>query len=355
MSDALAVADANLNDAAAPVDVVDAGPTEDDALGAVFDRLMANNGADRGEGGKFVSPKVEQASPGGEEGAGDGTDAPIVSDASPAPANWNGLDDAWKALPQEHREKVKAHFDDLHRRMSDQGRQLANVKPIADHIAEATKAIPIFKGMSPDQVSQKALELAAVAVDLKRDPVNTLIEVANSSGVLRELAAKLTGQELPDDSQQVSVLLRRISALEAQAAQAANPDQIETQVSRVFESRAAQEVVNQFASDPANSFYAEVEPHIETFIPIATAQAKAGASLKDVLKSAYDMAINALPDVRAKVQAAARAAAANPDTTRTEAAKRAASINIKSTSTGKERALTEAEALGSAYDRAMAN
>lgn len=353
MSEALAEA---LTAEPAPVVVdvpVDTGPTEDEALGAAFDRLMTNNGSDRGEDGKFVSTNPDKAaSPGGEDGAGDGDAATVASDTSPAPANWNGLDDAWKALPADLQAKVKPHFEDLHRRMSDQGRQLASVKPFADHMAQATQAIPTFKGMAPEQVSQKALELAAVAVELKRDPVGTLINIAHSTGQLEALAAKLSGQAMPEGTQQITDLKREIASLKNQLQQAADPSQIETQVSRVFEGRAAQEAVNQFASDPANSFFADVEPQMPAFITLAK-EAKPGAPIKDVLQTAYDMAINALPEVRAKVQAAVKSAAADP--ARTEAAKKAASINVKSNSTGKERVLTEAESLGSAYDRAMAS
>lgn len=329
-------------------------PSEDDALGAAFDRIMSNNGSDRGEDGKFTSPK---ASPGGEEAgeADPAADAPPAAvEASPAPANWNGLDDAWKALPAEHQAKVKAHFDDLHRKMSDQGRQIAAVKPIADHITQASQRLAIFKGMSPEQVSQKALELAAVAVELKRDPVNTLIEVAQSTGALQALAAKLTGQQMPESNQEIASLKREISSLKHQLAAAADPAQIETQVSRVFETRTAQDVLNQFASDPANSFWPILEPHMPKYIADVK-EASPGLSPKELLRKAYDTAIEAFPALKAEREAAAKTAAAEAEAKRAADAKKAASINVKSNSTGKERTLTELEALGSAYDRAMAN
>lgn len=361
MTENAATTDALTADAAPAVETQIATPevSEDDALGAVFDRLVTNNGAERGADGRFTGRDTggegDGASSGGEEGAGADLDAAAGVEVPPAPANWNGLDDAWKALPAEHRERVKSHFEDLHRRMSDQGRQLASVKPIADRMAQAAQAIPLFKNMSPEQISERALELAAVSVNLKRDPVGTLLEVAQSVGALPALAAKLTGQQMPEGAQEVSSLKQEIADLKRQLQTVSDPAQIETTVSRVYEGRAAQEAVNQFASDPANSFFADVEPHLPTFIPLAR-EAKPGASIRDVLQSAYDMAIHAIPEVRAKVEAAAKkAAAAQPDLQRTEAAKKAASINVKSSSTGKERQLTEFEALGSAYDRAMAS
>lgn len=330
--------------------------SDDDALGAAFDRIMTNNGADRGQDGKFVSTKPSEASSGDEDGAGAQPDT-TVPEAPPAPANWNGLDDVWKAIPADQREKVRTHFDDLHRRMSDQGRQLASVKPVADRLTDAVSRFPQFKGMTPERLAEGAVQLAAVQAALDSGPdraLETILEVAQAYNVLPALQAKLTGQQMPEGAQEVVSLKREIADLKNQLRQVADPSQIETHVSRVFEGRAAQEAVNQFASDPANSFFAEVEPHLASFIPIAK-QAAPSASPKDVLKAAYDMAINAIPDVRAKVQAAAKAAANANDSTRTEAAKKATSINVKSNGTGKGREMSEEESLAAAYDRAFAN
>jgi hypothetical protein len=75
-----------------------------------------------------------------------------------------------------------------------------------------------------------------------------------------------------------------------------------------------------------------------------------------ILQKAYDMAINANPDIRAKVRAAeAKATAGNPDPKRAAAVRNAVSINVKSSNSGKERIMTEEEAMASAYDRIMAH
>lgn len=331
-------------------------PSEEDELGAAYDRIVTQNGADRGTDGKFTSAKQDNgASLEGEGEPVEGDGSSTVPDASPAPANWQGLDDAWKALPAEHREKVKGHFDELHRRMSDQGRMLAGVKPIADRLSQAVTQHPEFNGMNPDQLAEGAIQLAAVQAKLNKDPLGTIVEVAKTYNILPQLQAALSGQQMPEEQQVVSTLQREIAGLKQQLAAVSDPTQIEGHVSRAFESRAAQDAVNQFATDPANSFWADVEPHMPGFIAIAKGQ-QPNAPIKDVLKSAYEMAIYATPDVRAKMEAAAKKAAATvPDPKRTEAAKKAASINVKSTSTGKERQPSEDEALASAYDRAMAS
>ena len=77
---------------------------------------------------------------------------------------------------------------------------------------------------------------------------------------------------------------------------------------------------------------------------------------KAVLQKAYDMAINANPDVRAKVRAAeAKATATTQDPKKAAAVRNAVSINVKSSNSGKERVMTETEAMGAAWDRVMAS
>lgn len=342
---------ADVADAAPITDAqtAEAGPSEDEQLSATYQRLVTNNGSDRGEDGKFKS-----ASSGDGEGAGEPAGPPSEATASaPAPANWNGLDDVWKAVPAEHQERVKTHFDDLHRRMSDQGRQLASLKPVADNLAEAAKVVPQFNGMAPQEITRRALELAAISVEMKRNPVDTLLKVAESTGSLALLKARLSGQEAPPAEQHIASLEQKIATLENRLKEASDPKYIETHVSQAFEGRAAQDAVNQFASDPANSFFADVEPHLPAFINIARETAQAGASAKDILKSAYDMAINAIPAIRTKAQAAAKPPV-QLDPKRAEAAKKAASINVKSNATGGDAELSEQDALKAAYRRATA-
>lgn len=338
---------------AAPVVVetpVDTGPTEDEALGAAFDRLVTNNGSDRGDDGKF---KSAEASPGGEEGAGEDDD--VVAVAAPAPANWQGLDEAWKAIPEQHREQVKTHFDDLHRRMSDQGRQLAQVKPIADHLTQAVQKFPQFKGMTPERIAQGAVQLAGLQARMESSPqeaLSTVLEVAQTYGVLPQLQAKLAGKELPAPNDEISGLKREVADLKQRLQQTADPSQIETQVARVVEGRAAQDVVSQFAE--ANPLWPLVEPHIVDAIN-SVKEAESSLAGKALLEKAYEQVIDAFPPLKAAREAAARPAAAEADAARTAAAKKAAGINVKSTSTGKERQMTEQEALAAAYDRAVAS
>lgn len=77
------------------------------------------------------------------------------------------------------------------------------------------------------------------------------------------------------------------------------------------------------------------------------------ASPKDVLKAAYELAVQRrMPDTKAK-EPPVEEAKATPDPKRTEAAIKAKSVNVSSTTTGKEREMTEDEILSAAYRRAV--
>lgn len=346
---------------AASIDSQVAGPSEDEALGSVFDRLVTNNGAERGEDGKFKS--VNTASPGGEEGAGEGEGshqapvaplAPVIEAPGILP---QAVRDSWAQIPETARAEMAAWATEQRRKFGEQGQQLASVKPIADKLGEAVAKFPQFKGMTPERLAQGAVQLAAVQVELESGPEKALqavLNVAQTYNVLPQLKAALTGQQMPEGSQEISSLKQEITALKRQLASVVDPSQIETHVSRVFEGRAAQDVVNQFATDPANSFFPVVEPHLPGFIA-KVKEAEPGLSARETLAKAYNMAIDEFPALKTAREAAVKAAAAPQDAERTAAAKKAASINVKSTSTGKERQLTELEALGAAFDRATAS
>ncbi len=67
------------------------------------------------------------------------------------------------------------------------------------------------------------------------------------------------------------------------------------------------------------------------------------------------MAVNAIPEVRAKVQATEKIEVANqPDSKRSEAARKAASINVKSKGSGKQSYSTDEEAMAAIYDKHFA-
>jgi len=340
-----------------PEEVVVTPPADaDGSMGAAWDRLMVNNGSDRAEDGKFVSANADAEIPAegvAPEGAGEDGSVPN-SAIAPAPAHLTGaIKSEWANIPEKARNEIARLTDDWHRKFGELGDQLGRVKPIAEKLTTATTQFPEFRGMTADQIADGALQLAAVQARLEKGPeaaLSTIMQIAQAYNVLPALARSFQAQQ---GTEQVAALQQQIASLEAKLQQAGNPDAIRETVSMTLRERETESLVQSFSSEKEH--WAEVEAVMPTFI--RAIQEKGGSrSLKETLDAAYDMAINAIPEVREKVRAAeAKATAALPDPKRTDAARRAASINVKSSATGKERALTSQEAMAAAYDRAMAN
>src|SRR5688572_26285722 len=90
----------------------------DTELDAIYDRAFVTNGADRGEGGKFVSTNPDKQEPAAAEGqdadttslegetAGEGQADGSTPVDVPLPANWQGKEElaaVWGAIPAEQR------------------------------------------------------------------------------------------------------------------------------------------------------------------------------------------------------------------------------------------------------------
>ena len=332
-------------------------PVEKDDIGAAWDRVMRDNGSDRDPTGRFASPNPEQPSPGGEEGAGEPAVTPPAA-ATPAPAHLpQAIKADWEKIPETARNAIAAHQADMDRKFGEVGKQLQAVKPIADRLTEATSKFPEFAGMTPERLAQGALELAAVQTRLNKGPqaaVETIMEIAKAYHVLPMLAQAFSANPPSDQNQLITGLQQKIANLESQLQKAGNPETIRETVSTTLRERETETVVQDFAK--GKEFWTEVEASIPDYIRIVMGEPGQQRTPSEVLETAYDMAINANPAVRAKVRAAeAKATAQVPDPKRAADARKAASINVKSATTGKDRPMTFEEAAGVAYDRAMAN
>lgn len=348
-------------------------PSEDDELGSVYDRLVTNNGADRGEGGKFTSkPDGTVVRSGSQEVTGEEAEAAKAliqqgkadakpenaaeqpAEVPPPPAHMpQAIKDSWKDIPESARTAIAAHQAEVDRKFGEVGAQLRAVKPIADRLTAVTQQFPEFQGRTPEQLAQGAAELAAVQVRLEKDPVGTILQIAQHYGALDGIVARLSGQQPSEQAGQVQQLTGTIRELQNKIQELSDPNRVDQRIAASMAQRDADNIVADFAK--GKEFYADVEASLPAFIQMAQQTAGDKASMTDILESAYDMAVNAIPAVREKARAAERSKAAQtPDPKRTEAAKKAASINVKSSSTGKEAAMSDEDAMAAAYDRAMA-
>jgi hypothetical protein len=143
-----------------------------------------------------------------------------------------------------------------------------------------------------------------------------------------------------------------VKNLKAQLSQFADPSAFDARISQAFTARETEKAVTDFAA-AKKEHWNEVEGIIPALIPSVQQRLGEGASITDILDAAYDMAVHANPDLRAKVTAAAKAPAAH-DPKRTEAARKAKSVNVVATSSGKARELSDRDRMLAVYNKLTA-
>lgn len=326
---------------------------EDAALLAAFNRMT---GPDRDEGGRFAGQEQLAATETETEIDAATQEQPAATETQ-APAHLpQAIKAVWDKMPEDARSAVAAHQQEMDRKFGEVGKQYAGIKPIADRLNAATQQMPeLFAGLAPEQLAQGALELAAVQVRLNRDPVGTVLQIAEHYGVLGHIAQRLTGQQAQPGAQVVPELQRQIAELRKQISTAASPQIVDQRLQQVMAQKEAETAILALHQ---KEHWGDVEASISAFVPLARQQLGGGVSNAALLDAAYDMAVNALPAVREKVRASEAAKAATvgaPDPKRTEAAKRAASINVKSNQTGNGQPITEEDAMRAAYNRVMSS
>lgn len=339
---------------ASTIDTTTAQPVEindDNELGAIWDRVERDNGAARADDGKFTSTeKPEEVEHPPEEG-GEG-EAKVAAETStqavdvPLPPTWRGQEAMWEKIPAELRADIKLHEDKLHQTLSQQGQQLATFKPVGEVVQ---KYAEYFDGrVSSFSPAEGFEQLLAYQRALDHSPFETLLKIADAYELRPALAKAFAGGEAQQTDTQ---LLAEISELKSTIRNLADPSKIDQRISQKFDEERTLSNVNELISRTSKDMplYGDVEPELPYFIGKAWAKLGDTASQDAVLKSAYDMAINADPDIRARAAALRSAVGNEPD--KVAAAKRANSTNIKSTSTGKARELSEDEELAGVWDK----
>jgi hypothetical protein len=341
---------------ASTIDTTAAQPVEindDSELAAIWDRVERDNGAARDDGGKFASTDkpVEGNNPPEEGGEGEAKVAAETSTQAtdvPLPPTWRGQEAMWAKIPADIKADIKNHEDKLHQTLSQQGQHLATFKPVGEAI---NKYAEYFDGRRASHEPAKAIEyLFGLQRGMDDRPLETIMQVIDTYELRPTLAKMFGGGE--GQGQGNEQLLAEISELKSTIRNLADPSKIDAQISRKFDERQQLSEVNDVISRVSKDvpLINEVSDDDLAFF-VVKSRAKLGdaASADAVLRAACDMAINADPDIRAKAAALKSAVDNEPD--KVAAAKRANSTNIKSTSTGKARELTEDEELGNVWDK----
>lgn len=309
---------------------------EDDALSAVYDKLMGgDDAAPEAEPEQEAEPATESAQEPVEQVP---TDIPVA------------LQKHWSKMDPEAREAVVNSQREMSRKLSEMGRVASGLEPIKSVLVKASQEMPALAGMRPDQVAQEVMQLAKISQQFSDKPLETLVGLAKQHNMVDALRQALGGQ--PQEAQQTAALHNEIRALKQQLSRVADPDYFRQQVSAVTMQDRVMGDVQTFAQTAEH--WADVEDHMPKVIPLVRERLGEGASAKDVLSQAYDLALQIYkPEAKAKAQAAADEAALTPDPDRAKAALKAKSVNVTGRPNGNTRELSEEEALAAVYDRVM--
>lgn len=282
-------------------------------------------------------------------------------EAATRPAIYHRLPKAvqaqWDNLPDEVRDSVARSHDEMAKKSMEAGRLAQGLGPIRDALQGAIRDLPELSDMTPQQLASDALELAKTRAQLRRDPVGTLLQVAQQTGALDGLRARLGGQQQgqqPAQGQQQGQLppqvVQHIQRLEKQVRELSNPDIIRGQVASTLAEQQAAASVEQWMSRKGLS---EASTQmLAPYVPHAMEAAGAGASHTDILDLAYQMATRDLGLGAATQTAPAPQAQAPAPAPLREGALRAKSVNV--TSRGSDpRQPTEEESMLAAYRKAM--
>jgi len=341
-----------LTDTEQQAPVEDGMSSDEAALAAAYDAAVA--GADIEEEDQpeteAPEPKAEgetaEAEPEG-EAEPETAQEPVPEPPTHLPAS---LRNAWAGMSPELRETVDNAYRDISGRNAELGRTVKAVKPTYDALVHAAQQLPSMRDMTPEQIAKDVFAMAVIQNNLNSDPVGTILNVAKRYGAVDGLRAALAGQAPGAEVQTIQEMHAEIRDLRRQLSGYADPKAIDERVERTLTVRSVSDEVSKFAASAPH--WGDVENIMPSMVDLAKARLGDSASAKDILSAAYDMAVNALPDVRAKA-AAAKQPPARPDPQKIEGAAKAKGINVKGAPTGgRPQFKSHEEELGYIYDRA---
>lgn len=258
----------------------------------------------------------------------------------------------WSSIPEAARAELLEAQREMGRKLSEQGRLVSGIAPIRDVLSQAVKDLPELSDMRPADVAREVFELAKISAQFKANPADTIIGLIQKHNIGATVLEKLSGQP---QSGNTDALMAEIGRLKEQLGKVADPQYLRQTFSQITTETQVSNVIEEFASGEGKDHWAAVEDHMPNAIQFIQAKLGPGASPRDVLAQAYQLAVSQFvqPPPQAPVQEAAPAAAVVADPLKAEAARQAKSVNVSGKPTA-ERVLTEDELLLKVYNRAQA-
>ena len=362
-------------------------PSEADLMGDAYDNLVNKDGTIKEEKPKPAPKKEAKAEPEeppkeekktepapqeaaeasleGEEGAEEdeaGSSTPSDrSDSAPVPAHLpKALKDAWSKLEPDVQKVIEEREREFGARFSEMGREIEKVKPLSEKLNGMIEQYPALKDRTPEQLAQGAAELAAVQMELDKNPLDMVLKIAQTYGVIPQLQQAFSGLQPTNEQATIGRLNQQVAQLERQLQNAPNNQpNVDELVDSRFEQRDAEQAIADFAAKNEQTYNA-VEAVLPQFIEIARTESP-NATPTELLQRGHDLAVNAFNVNGAKSpepgnQDTAKAA---PDPTETEAknskrtvkAIKAASMNHKSEASSERPPKTNDELMGDIWDK----
>lgn len=325
--------------------------TEDQELEAIYDAALES--PEKPEEAPQEAEAVETAEQ-PEDQENDASDAVEEPDdepeeVTPAPSELpKAIRDAWKDIPEGARTAFLESQREMSRKLGEQGRLIQGIAPIRDVLVDAAQKIPALAQMRPQEVAQEVMQLAQISGRFKSDPVNTMMGLIRQHGLEQAVSQALSGQQPQQTALRENQLLQKIDRLERQLTQVASPEYVRQHVEQYTTQTQVASTVNEFASQAEH--WADVEADMPRYIAAVQAM-QPNASAMDTLRDAYELAVSRqVPSAKAKTTKPAPQAAPVPDPEQVKAAQKAKSINARSATSGKPRALTEEQELARVWE-----
>lgn len=313
------------------------GPELDEADEEAAEAEAADDAADQPDGeGEEAQEEVEAA---------ESVDAP-----SEVPLE---IKRHWSKLPPEVRDKYLAERREMNVRLSDMGREAQQLAPIKEALRTAIAKLPVMANMTPKQVADETFQLAQLAQGFQSNPIQTMMGLMQRHGLVEPMKQILTQNQAPDQtSTEVSRLIQQNRELQARLEQVSDPNFVRQHFDQFRqEDRLAEEI----SALEKLEHYEELADYLPDMVRVAKTKLGPGASHKDVLQTAYDMAAREFLPASDARPASKPAPTKGPEQ---EAAKRkkaekARNINRKSQNSGDAAPLTDTEAARQIYRKMM--
>jgi hypothetical protein len=255
---------------------------------------------------------------------------PETPSAIERPQSWSPESDAlWKQLPPDAQELIAKRESESQQQISRMGNDLATFKPLGELLGQHRA---MFERNGLDAVNGVKTLLEAQQM-LEMDPVGGLAAIAGRFGLNRvQLAQALTGRQVTGEDGKNSgpidpamlQIQSEVTGLKQQLAEAKR----EQLTWREQQERAAQQ-----QTDHEVAKWAEGKPYFDEARTMMGNLIMAAANQGQVLSldDAYDQAVHALPALRAKVQAEAKAKDVEKRKQAASQAKRSGAVNAGTT------------------------